>query len=172
MGAEDAVGAPRFLRFDVENGARGLGFGRSNPVSILMLRFSIQSFRALSTVLLVLLQIPLLEDISIFKEGVFVETVPSNVDGDFIFPLVFGGFDYEVKVFMYGYYEKSIKISATDNNINLGDIILDQDYISAFDVTVESDVEPTITWKSPKLSSKVKLQKDLNENSFSYTLPS
>lgn len=110
-----------------------------------------------------------LVDISIFKDGVLFESVNTNVDGEFIFPLVFGGFDYTVNVFMYGYYNKTINISATTMNIDLGDIVLDQEFISAFDVTVETETEPTVNWKSPKQSAQVKLQKDLNNNSFSYT---
>ena len=108
-------------------------------------------------------------DVSILKDGNVVETVKTDANGDFIFPLVFGGFDYQVKIFMYGYYEEVIDFSTVNNNIDLGNIVLEQEFISPFDVTVNSDAATTVNWKSPKLSKKVKLQKDLNANSFSLT---
>ncbi len=108
-------------------------------------------------------------DVSIYKDGNLVETVTSDNNGDFILTNVFAEFDYEVKLFMYGYYEKMIPFSTVDTNIDLGNIILVQEFISPFDVYVNSDTAPTVHWKSPKMSSKVKLKKDLNVQSWSIT---
>lgn len=110
-----------------------------------------------------------LVDVSLVQNGTIVETVTTNSNGDFIFPLVYGGSDYEVKIFMYGYNEQIISISPVATNIDLGNIILVEEFISPFDVTIDSNSEPTVNWKSPKLSAKVKLQQDLGVNSFSYT---
>ena len=110
-----------------------------------------------------------LVDVSLVQNGTIIETVTTNANGDFIFPLVYGGSDYEVKVFMYGYNEQIVSISPVAANIDLGDIILDEEFISPFDVTIDSNSEPTVNWKSPKLSAKVKLQQDLGVNSNSYT---
>jgi len=110
-----------------------------------------------------------LVDVSIIQNENIIETVITSANGEFIFPIVFGGSDYEVSVSMYGYIEQIISISPEDTNIDLGDIILEEEFISPFDVSVTSDSEPTVNWKSPKLSSKVKLQEDLGVISFSYT---
>lgn len=108
-------------------------------------------------------------DVTILKEGIVVDTVKTDVAGDFIFPLVYGGFDYQVKVFMYGYNEEIRQFTADNATIDLGNFILEQEFISPFDVTVNNNATSTLQWKSPKLSKKVKLQKDLNGNSYSLT---
>lgn len=110
-----------------------------------------------------------LVNVSLLLNGNVFDSVTTNANGEFIFPLVYGGFDYKLKVFMYGYDEKIIPISAVATNIDLGDIILDVEFISPFDVTVDTNSEPTVNWKSPKLSKKVKLKKDFNVRSYSLT---
>ena len=102
------------------------------------------------------------------KDEAVVETISSNSDGSFIFPIVFGGSDYEVTLFLYGYDELIIPITAEATDIDLGDLILNEEFISPFDVQVDENTGPTVSWKSPKLSSKVKLQYDLNEESNGY----
>ena len=109
-----------------------------------------------------------LVDVTISKDGVVIESTSTDINGAFTFPLIYGGSDYELTVFMYGYDEEVIPFSAIDANIDFGDIILNEEFISPFDVQVDGDSGPTVTWKSPKLSSKVKLQHDLNEESNGY----
>ncbi|WP_250435694.1 T9SS-dependent choice-of-anchor J family protein [Hanstruepera flava] len=106
--------------------------------------------------------------VTLSKDEAVVETISSNSDGSFTFPLVFGGSDYEIKLFMYGYDEMIIPFAAVDTDINFGNIILSEEFISPFDVQVDENSGPTVSWKSPKLSSKVKLQYDLNEESNGY----
>ena len=108
-------------------------------------------------------------EIVLTSNGEVVETISTDSSGNFIFPIVFGGSDYEVTLFLYGYEEEVINISPFDTNIDLGDVILTEEFISPFDVQVDGDNGPTLTWKSPKLSSKVKLQHDLNVESNGYT---
>ncbi|MDB9755281.1 choice-of-anchor J domain-containing protein [Winogradskyella sp.] len=110
-----------------------------------------------------------LVNVSLVQDGTIIETVTTNANGDFIFPIVFGGSDYEINMFMYGYNEQIISISPVAANIDLSDIILDEEFISPFDVQVDDSDGPTVSWKSPKLSSKVKLQYDFNEESNGYS---
>ena len=110
-----------------------------------------------------------LVDISIIQNGSTIESVTTNANGEFIFPVVYGGSDYEVVLSMYGYYEQTILISPVDADIDLGNIILIEEFISPFDVVANETAPPTINWKSPKLSAKVKLQQDFGVVSFSYT---
>ena len=108
-------------------------------------------------------------DVSIIQNGSILESVATDANGEFIFPIVYGGSNYEVVVSMYGYFESNFLISPVDTDINLGDIILIEEFISPFDVVVNVDAQPTVNWKSPKLSDKLKLQQDLGVISYSYT---
>ncbi len=107
-------------------------------------------------------------EVTLTKNGDILETISTNSSGGFTFPLVYGGSDYEVKLFMYGYDEMIIPFAAVDADINFGNIILSEEFISPFDVQVDGNTGPTVSWKSPKLSSKVKLQHDFNEESNGY----
>ncbi len=108
-------------------------------------------------------------DVSIYKEGDLVESTITDENGVFNFPLIYGGSDYELTVFMYGYLETTIAITADNEAIDLGVIILEEEFISPFDVEAIGDTDVTVNWKSPKESAKVKLQNDLNTTSNSYT---
>ena len=108
-------------------------------------------------------------NISIYTNGNLVEATITDANGEFVFPLIYGGSDYEVTVFMYGYYETTLTITANSTDLDLGEIILEQEFISPFDVEAISDTEVTVNWKSPKESAKVKLQNDLDATSAAYT---
>ena len=110
-----------------------------------------------------------LVDVTISKDGVLIESTTTDNTGAFLFPLVYGGSDYVLTVFMYGYDEVVTPFSGVDTNIDFGDIILNEEFISPFDVQVDDSDGSTVTWKSPKLSSKVKLQYDLNVESNGYS---
>lgn len=103
------------------------------------------------------------------SNGEVIETISTNNAGNFTFPVVYGGSDYEVTLFLYGYEEMVINISPFDTDIDLGDVILTEEFISPFDVQVDDSDGSTVSWKSPKLSSKVKLQYDFNEESNGYS---
>ncbi len=107
-------------------------------------------------------------NVTISKDGAVMESTTTDNTGAFLFPLVYGGSDYELTVFLYGYDEVVIPFSGIDTNIDFGDIILSEEFISPFDVQLDSESDPTVTWKSPKLSSKVKLKYDLNVESNGY----
>ena len=110
-----------------------------------------------------------LVNVTISKNGVVIESTTTNNTGAYTFPLVYGGSNYELTLFMYGYDEEIIPFSAIDTNIDFGDIILNEEFISPFDVQVEESNSPTVSWKSPKMSSKVKLLYDLNVESNGYS---
>jgi hypothetical protein len=110
-----------------------------------------------------------LENVEIVMDGYTTDTTSTDNLGEFNFPTVYGDNEYELTFSLYGYNEKIVMVTVVDATIELGDIVLDQDFISPFDVTVMNDTEVTIEWKDPLLSSKVKLQNDFDVNSFSYT---
>jgi hypothetical protein len=110
-----------------------------------------------------------LENVEIVMDGYTTDTTSTDNLGEFNFPTVYGDNEYELTFSLYGYNEKIVMVTVVDATIELGDIVLDQDFISPFDVTVMNDIEVTIEWKDPLLSSKVKLQNDFDVNSFSYT---
>lgn len=107
-------------------------------------------------------------DVTISKNGEIIESTTTNNTGAFTFPLVYGGSDYELRLFMYGYDEEVIPFTAIDTDIDFGDNILNEEFISPFDVQVDGSNGPTVTWNTPKLSSKVKLKHDLNVESNGY----
>jgi Carboxypeptidase regulatory-like domain/Secretion system C-terminal sorting domain len=110
-----------------------------------------------------------LENVQISMTGYVNENTTSNSLGEFTFPTVYGGSDYTLTFNLYGYFEKTVVVSVIDQPIDLGDVVMDQEFISPFDVSVTVDTETTVTWKSPLLSSKVKLQNDLGMISNSFT---
>lgn len=108
-------------------------------------------------------------EVSLVKNDETVETISTNNLGEFLFPLVYGGSEYEVTVFLYGYDEFKTTITANDNNIDLGDIILNEEFISPFDVQVDENDGSTLSWKSPKSSSKTVLKYDFDVESNGYS---
>lgn len=108
-------------------------------------------------------------EVSISTNGNLVETTTTDANGEFVFPLIYGGSDYEVSLFMYGYFETTIAITAVNSDIDLGQIVLEQEFISPFDVEAINDTDVTVNWKSPLESAKVKMQNDLGVISTSYT---
>tara|TARA_B110000503_G_scaffold57856_1_gene92635 strand:+ start:1039 stop:5121 length:4083 start_codon:yes stop_codon:yes gene_type:complete len=107
--------------------------------------------------------------VSVSSNGNIIETTTTDANGEFVFPLIYGGSDYEVSLFLYGYFETTVTITAINTNIDLGEIILEQEFICPFDVEAIYDTDATVNWKSPKESDKVKLQNDLGVISNSYT---
>ena len=108
--------------------------------------------------------------LNLYLDGNLEETVYSNQSGEFIFPLVFGTFNYELEVVLYGYYAQMIGVNPIDSDIDLGDIILEEEFISPYNVVVDSDGgDPRVTWGSPKRSKQEKLAHDSGSVSNSFT---
>lgn len=108
-------------------------------------------------------------EVNLSQNDVILETVTSDTNGNFEFSSVFGGSDYRLTATLYGYEDKDIIVTADNTNIDLGDVVLNEEFIPPFDVIVDNPGETTLNWKTPKLSQKVKLQKDFGVNSGSYT---
>ncbi len=110
-----------------------------------------------------------LELVEVSIEGYINDTTITDTNGAFTFNNVYGDADYEVKLSLYGYYDSFITISVLDQSIDMGDLILEQEFISPFDVTVNTDSNAIIDWNNPLESTKVKLQNDLDVITGSYT---
>ena len=110
-----------------------------------------------------------LENVEIEMNGYVNDNTSTNGLGEFNFNNVYGGDDYELTFTLYGYEVKTIIVEVVDESIDLGDVVLDQDFISPFDVVVETNSEAVVTWKNPLESSKVKLQNDFGVDSNSFT---
>jgi len=110
-----------------------------------------------------------LENVQISMEGYTSANTSTDNQGLFSFTDVYGDAEYQLTFSLYGYKDKTINVNVADVNVELGDVILEQEFISAFDVVVTTDDEITIEWKDPLLSQKVKLQNDSNQISNSYT---
>ncbi len=110
-----------------------------------------------------------LENVEISLDGYTSDNTTTDNLGEFNFPTVYGDNEYELTFSLYGYNEKTVMVTVVDATIELGDVVLDQEYISPFDVSVSASTDATIVWKNPLESTKEKLQNDLDVNSFSYT---
>jgi hypothetical protein len=106
----------------------------------------------------------------ILEDGTLEETTSSDANGEFTFLSVYGTFNYKIEVSMYGYFTQMIELSPVDSNIDLGDIILEEEFISPILVGVDSDGgDPLVSWTSPKKSRKDKLGYDSGFISNSFT---
>ncbi len=110
-----------------------------------------------------------LANVEVEMVGYVNETTQTNSAGEFTFPLVYGSSEYELTFTFYGYETLTILVPVGSEAIDLGDVVMLQEFLSPFDVSVSTDTEVTVSWKNPQESSKVKLQNDFDVNSFSYT---
>jgi Carboxypeptidase regulatory-like domain/Secretion system C-terminal sorting domain len=110
-----------------------------------------------------------LELVQVSIDGYITDNTTTDSNGNFTFLNVFGDSEYEVILSLYGYNDTTITLNVIDQNIDMGDIILEQEFISPYDVNVIVENETTVYWNNPLESSKVKLQNDLDQISGSYT---
>ncbi|MBO3117745.1 choice-of-anchor J domain-containing protein [Winogradskyella sp. DF17] len=108
-------------------------------------------------------------DVVLTEDGNVIQTVTTDSNGVFIFPDTFEDTAYEVATTLYGYFTRTVSATPGNSDLNLGDIIMDEEFISPFDVIVDTSGNPDVTWKTPKLSAKEKLQRDTDVISNSYT---
>jgi hypothetical protein len=82
---------------------------------------------------------PLIQvEVILSQNGTVLETVTTDQNGIFTFVSVFGGSDYTLTASLYGYFDTITIASLGATNIDLGDLILNEEFIPAFDVTVQS----------------------------------
>ncbi|MCP4121497.1 MAG: T9SS type A sorting domain-containing protein [Bacteroidetes bacterium] len=110
-----------------------------------------------------------LENVQVTAVGYTTDNGSTNVSGNVTMSNIFGVSEYVVSFSLYGYYDTSITVTVIDQNIDLGTVILEQEFISPFDVHISLGAEPIVKWKDPLKSDKVKIQNDYGANSHSYT---
>jgi type IX secretion system substrate protein/carboxypeptidase-like protein/cleaved adhesin domain-containing protein len=110
-----------------------------------------------------------LENVQVTAVGYTNDNAVTDIDGNFTLENIFGISEYQLTFSLYGYYDTTIIVNVTDANINLGAVIMQQEFISPFDVNVSYDSDVLVQWKDPLKSDKVKLQNDFDVNSFSFT---
>ena len=110
-----------------------------------------------------------LEGVTIDLSGYSTDATTTAADGTFSFNTVYGFADYQADFFLYGYEINNVDIETVDGAIDLGDVVLTQEFLPAFDVVATDDGAVVVNWNNPIESAKVKVQNDFNEISNSYT---
>lgn len=111
-----------------------------------------------------------IENVEVSLNGYIVGNTVSDNNGDFIFSNVYGDIvDYNITLSIYGYNEKTIQATVTDSSLDLGVIILNQEFLSPYDVEVENDTEVLINWSNPFNGGKEKIQLDMGVDSNGYS---
>lgn len=116
-------------------------------------------------------------DLAVPLEGVLVtlydldvQTTYTDATGYFEFESVYGNHDYEVTFELYGYNNLSDSIYIDDMDIDMGQIIMSEENISAYNITVTpSSDQALVSWEEPATSKKVRYQNDTDQISLSYT---
>lgn len=111
-----------------------------------------------------------LSDVSVQLSGYESQTTSTNTDGLFNFETVYGQQNYTINIQYMGYDEYTIEIEALEENIDLGDIILNESKLTAFNVqTVAGSSTASIEWEQPLDGEKIQLQNDDNQLVYSLT---
>jgi len=110
-----------------------------------------------------------LEAVEIQMEGYTSDATLSGADGTFGFQDVYGNEEYTLTFSVYGYETLTLVVSLEEDNVDLGDVVLDQRFLSAYDVIAVLDDNVNVNWEDPQLGSIAKVQGDLDQISNSYT---
>jgi len=112
-----------------------------------------------------------LEGATVELDGYSTMSTTTNAAGEFTLENVYGNHEYNLTIHLYGYEDYITTISLEDQNVDLGDIVMQEEFISGYNVfasNMGSDME-LIEWLNPLSSQKVKLVNDLNNPSYSFT---
>ncbi|MFK5855989.1 MAG: carboxypeptidase-like regulatory domain-containing protein, partial [Bacteroidota bacterium] len=94
----------------------------------------------------------------------------TDADGEFLIENVYGDSDYTIAFTYYGYNDYSDTITIEDSDLDYGIVLLNEDFISAYNVsTIPGTDQASISWFDPVTSKKTKLQNDNNIPTQSYT---
>jgi hypothetical protein len=111
-----------------------------------------------------------LEGVLVTIDGYDFLSTYTNSDGEFLFENVYGNHEYIITFHLYGYHDYIETLNLEDQDLDLGTIILDEEFISAYNVMATGGSNHSlIEWMDPKTSNKVKLQNDTDIESFSFT---
>lgn len=114
-------------------------------------------------------EIPL-EGVLVSLSGYESMEMTTNTNGEFEFETVFGDQDYSISFSLTGYEPYQMDLEVEDLDIDLGDIILIEDHISAYNVWAVAGVgQAWVEWLAPDTKEDVMLQNDNNVNSYSLT---
>ncbi len=116
-------------------------------------------------------------DITVPLEGVLVtlhdlllQTTSTDATGMFEFETVYGNDEYEITFELHGYHNLMDSIFVVDNDINMGQVIMLEENISAYNIAVVPGTDQNIVlWEDPATSKNVKYQNDLGVESYSFT---
>jgi len=111
-----------------------------------------------------------LENVSINITGYTDFSTSTNSNGEFIINNIYGLNQYEITFEIYGYQLYTETIDIINEDYNMGGIILNEEFISAYNVWAEAGVgQAYVEWLAPGSSAKVKLQNDNDAGSYSLT---
>ncbi len=111
-----------------------------------------------------------LQNVRVSAVGYTTDMAKTDLSGDFQMSNIFGISAYVITFQLYGYADTTITIGVTDQAIDLGTILMRQEFLSPFDVyaTLQNN-KVTIAWKDGLKSEPLLLQMDYNECPESYT---
>lgn len=111
-----------------------------------------------------------LADVSAQLNGYEYLTTSTDAAGLFSFETVYGDHSYTLTLQYTGYEEYIVEIEALEENIDLGEIILIESKLTAFNVhTVAGGNTASIVWEQPLDGEQIKLQNDDNQLLYSLT---
>jgi hypothetical protein len=111
-----------------------------------------------------------LENVTISLDGYTTSESTSGADGSFGLQNVFSNSDYQVTFSFYGYETQTIEFSTTTDDVDFSEIILNQLWISPYNVQVNEGFETNeVVWKNPQESEVFLIRNDFDVCSFSYT---
>lgn len=111
-----------------------------------------------------------LEGVTVTLDGYENVSTVSNALGAFLFEDLSGNNEYTINLSLYGYQDYVDTVTLEDLDMDLGIIILDEDFISAYNTKVTAGADQAIViWQDPATGFKGKLQNDNDENWYSFT---
>jgi hypothetical protein len=111
-----------------------------------------------------------LQNVVVNAIGYTTDMSKTDINGDFSVENIFGISTYEVTFSLHGYADTALIISVTDQAIDLGEILMRQEFLGPFDVyAVLQNGKATIEWKDGLESQKQLMQTDFNNCPDSYT---
>ena len=116
-------------------------------------------------------------DLTVPLEGVLVtlydlevQTTTTDAMGYFEFESVYGNDEYEITFEIYGYNSYTDTIIIEGEDIDMSKVILDEEKISAYNISViPGSDQALVLWEEPATSKKVRYQNDTDQIYMSYT---
>lgn len=111
-----------------------------------------------------------LESVTVTITGYSDHSGNTNMNGLFFFENVFGDHEYVITLQLYGYDDYIDTLTLENIDLDLGEIVLNQEFISPYNVEATPSLNmAVIEWMQPTTSQNVKLQNDTDIPSYSFT---